>query len=326
MKKVFGEASGQVMVLYAGVLAFLLGAIGLCTDVGLMYVNWQQLQKAADAAVLAGANYLPGDRSTAISTAQAWPLNNSALASEIVSGPTVNAGNTQISITLKRTVPYNFAKVLGMTSADVQVTATAAVEGIGGAGGHHVVPIGFTCANPGTAPCASPGDHIITPGENGAPPGSYKLSPGNWGGLGFSDGQQYTGSHFADAVQNGYQGKTPILLGTASGVIPTTGNDVNNFGPTGLAARYSAGSLTLPLPTPMTAADFTDPRIIEIPMVASWPTGKSAVVDITGFITAILVPDGHGTYYAQVVSISLSDQVGSTTAPDTGTLAPVLIQ
>jgi len=289
-------------------------------------MNWQQLQKSADAAVLAGANYLPGDPATAISTAQAWPLNNSVLASEIVSGPTVDPTDKTISITLKRTVPYNFAKVLGMVSSDVQVTATAAVQGIGGAGGGHVVPIGFTCANPGSAPCASPGDHIITPGENGAPPGTYKLSPGNWGGLGFGDGQQYTGQHFADAVQNGYEGKTPILLGTASGVITTTGNDVNNFGPTGLAARYAAGSLSLPLPSPMTAADFSDPRLIEIPMVASWPTGKSAVVDITGFITAILVPDGHGTYYAQIVSISLADQVGSTTAPDTGTLAPVLIQ
>jgi Flp pilus assembly protein TadG len=326
MRKISGKSRGQVMVLYAGVVAVLLGAVGLCTDVGLMYFNWQQLQKAADAAVLAGANYLPGDPTTAISTAQAWPLNNSVLATEIVGTPSVTAGNTKISITLKRTVPYNFAQVLGMVSNDVQVTATAAVQGVAGAGGDHVVPVGFTCANPGTNPCASPGDKIITPGENGAPPGTYKLSPGNWGGLGFSDGQTYTGSNFADAVQNGYEGTTPILLGTASGVITTTGNDVNNFGPKGLAARYKAGSLTLPLPSPMTASDFNDPRIIEIPMVASWPQGKSQVVDITGFITAILVPDGNGTYYAQVVSISLSDQVGSSGAPNTGTLAPVLVQ
>src|SRR5258707_10846483 len=106
-KRVIGKSRGQVMVLYAGVVAVLLGAIGLCTDVGLMYMNWQQLQKAADAAVLAGANYLPGDPATAISTATAWPLNNSVVASEIVSGPTVDPTDKKISITLKRTVPYN---------------------------------------------------------------------------------------------------------------------------------------------------------------------------------------------------------------------------
>lgn len=326
MKRVFDKSRGQVMVLYAGALAFALaGAVALCTDVGIMYVNWEQLQKAADAAVLAGANYLPSDPATAISTAQSWSVaNNSVLASEIVGTPTVNGNDTQLSITLKRTVPYNFGKVLGLVSADVEVTATAQTQNIQGAGGQHLIPIGFPCANPGSSPCVSPGDNIALPGENPGPPGQFKLSPGNWGGLAFNDGQQYTGNHFSDAVANGYQGSAPIMLGTVSGVITTTGNDVNNFAPAGLTKRYKGGTLTFPLPSSMTASDFKDSRIIELPMVAAFPNGKK-VIDITGFITAVLIPDGHGAFYAQAVSIALGNQVASTSAPGTGTYTPVLV-
>ncbi|HZC45026.1 MAG TPA: pilus assembly protein TadG-related protein, partial [Candidatus Acidoferrum sp.] len=58
MKKIFGSSRGQIMVLYVGILATLLGAVAMGTDVAVMYTNWQQTQKVADAAALAGANYL----------------------------------------------------------------------------------------------------------------------------------------------------------------------------------------------------------------------------------------------------------------------------
>src|SRR5258708_38695936 len=157
-KTVFGKSRGQAMVLYAGSVGVFAGAFGLCTDVGIMYMNWQQLQKAADAAVLAGANYLPGDPATAVSTATAWPLNNSVLASEIASGSTVDPTNKKISITLKRTVPYNFAKVQGLVSNDVQGRETSEDQNLGGAGGNHLMPVGFCCITP---PCHSVGKIIL---------------------------------------------------------------------------------------------------------------------------------------------------------------------
>jgi uncharacterized membrane protein len=46
---------GAILTLFIGVL---LGAMALSTDVGLLYFNWMQLQKAADAAALAGAEQL----------------------------------------------------------------------------------------------------------------------------------------------------------------------------------------------------------------------------------------------------------------------------
>src|ERR1700737_167526 len=52
---------GQMAVVMTFAIATLLGAMALGTDVGVMYFNWVQLQKGADAAALAGAVYLfPG--------------------------------------------------------------------------------------------------------------------------------------------------------------------------------------------------------------------------------------------------------------------------
>ena len=42
----------------------LLAAVGLSTDIGVPYVNWMRMQKAADAAALAAAEQLTGDSST----------------------------------------------------------------------------------------------------------------------------------------------------------------------------------------------------------------------------------------------------------------------
>jgi hypothetical protein len=59
-----------------------------------MYMNWVQLQKAADGA-LAGANYLPFDTVTAQSAATTFAENNGVQASEIT-GTVVSADNLSI--------------------------------------------------------------------------------------------------------------------------------------------------------------------------------------------------------------------------------------
>ncbi len=58
MKPRSGYMKGQMAVVMTFAIATLLGAMALGTDVAVMYFNWVQLQKAADAAALAGANYL----------------------------------------------------------------------------------------------------------------------------------------------------------------------------------------------------------------------------------------------------------------------------
>src|SRR5579863_3221144 len=121
------HSKGQVLVLYSGILAVLLGAVGLATDVGVFYVNWQLLQRTADSAALAGATYLPSDASTAQSTAVATAEKNGILAGEIVSTP-VSANGLSITVNLSRTVSYYFARALGLTTGVVSASATAGVQ------------------------------------------------------------------------------------------------------------------------------------------------------------------------------------------------------
>src|SRR5216683_3045058 len=58
MKPRMSLRRGQIAVVMTFAIATLLGAMALGTDVAVMYFNWMQLQKGADAAALAGAGWL----------------------------------------------------------------------------------------------------------------------------------------------------------------------------------------------------------------------------------------------------------------------------
>jgi uncharacterized membrane protein len=117
---------GQMIIVVAITATALVGAIALFTDVAVMYFNWMELQKAADAAAAAGANYLPEQPDIAASEANSYASSNGIQPSEIVS-TVINNNNTQITIKLQRTVPYYFASVLGLISGPVAAGATASV-------------------------------------------------------------------------------------------------------------------------------------------------------------------------------------------------------
>jgi len=110
-------------VVFALAAVTLCGVMALGADVGVLYYNWVQLQKAADAAAIAGANYAVKDPAKATTTATNYAENNGILASEIVS---VVPSATQMQVTLSRTVPYSFARALGLTTGLVNASAIAA--------------------------------------------------------------------------------------------------------------------------------------------------------------------------------------------------------
>jgi len=119
--------SGQVAPIVAGVIVVLVGAIALGTDIAVHYYNWVQLQKAADSGVLAGANSLPDDPTQAISIAQQYAQLNGVTAAEITS-TTVSSDDLSISMRVQRTVPYYFARVLGLSNGTMAAAATAAPQ------------------------------------------------------------------------------------------------------------------------------------------------------------------------------------------------------
>jgi hypothetical protein len=319
------SSKGQTMVMFLALIA-MIGALGLTCDMAVMYINWQAMQRAADEAVISGAGWLnatdsSGD-SKAIATATTYATSNGILSSEIAGGAATVNNHQSISITVNRTVPHFFAQVFGLMNAAVQVKATAGIQPITGAGGRHLVPFGFVCPSP---PCAGavPGEKFALPGD------SVSQSPGNWGGLNFSAQDStggYTGNNYQNKIINGYGGSTPIMMG-ATDVLPTTGNDVNTQGGPAIASRYSAGTEVPNAGDPSVLTDPNDPRVIIIPMVESFPNGKSGFLNITGFITALIVPEpGHpGQFLGEVVSTSESADVAGGNGPVTGTTKAVLL-
>lgn len=126
MKAFSRYRGGQLAVILTLALPTLIGAIALGTDVSIFYFNRLQLQKGADAAVLAGATCLPSNPSLAINTARSYANLNGVKTAEIVS-TRISSSNTMITINVRRAVSYYFAPVFGLTGM-VSAAATAGVQ------------------------------------------------------------------------------------------------------------------------------------------------------------------------------------------------------
>ena len=119
---------GFALVWFALVLTALMAMAGAAVDLWDWWYNGNQQQRAADAAALGGAPFLPEDpssaRATAVSVAGANGIDPSELLIELRSDdPTLEAN--QIRVTVERNVPTRFMKLVGVGSADVSRDAVA---------------------------------------------------------------------------------------------------------------------------------------------------------------------------------------------------------
>ncbi len=130
-KKLQKNEDGQSLVLAALVMVVLLGFSALVIDVGMIHMTKSQLQNAADAAALAGAQDLP-TKNAAISTAKDFAeLNGVEKANTTVITP-YDGDSNQIEVLCTMNVQYSFARILGFTDADVSARAVAEKSGMGG--------------------------------------------------------------------------------------------------------------------------------------------------------------------------------------------------
>ncbi len=193
---------GQILVLFTLALPVLLGVMGLGADIGVLYFNWVQLQKAADSAALAGAQYLanpapspqavptPGAGCTtggsqvtdAQSAACTYATYNGALASEVTSSvpapnppPSVPAGVQTIQVMLNRPrVPTYFLHLVGLSSLAVKAQAIAMAPTCINDGGNGLFPIGVPDVLPG-------GINLNSPQASGTTVTLVEgVSAGNW--------------------------------------------------------------------------------------------------------------------------------------------------
>src|SRR6185503_3020724 len=126
---------GQVLIISALVLPVMLGFVGLALDVGLLFAHRTERQRAADAASIAGAQYLmynPNDTTGARNEACSYARKNGYGAANCpvgdnevrinippASGPnSSNLGAVEVIIT--KTDSTTFMRILGKNDATVQ--------------------------------------------------------------------------------------------------------------------------------------------------------------------------------------------------------------
>lgn len=129
------QERGQTMVILALAMTVLMLMAGLAVDVGMAYNERRDLQNAADAAALAGAQQLcqGWDDATAISMAETMGTANGA--EQVEATVTRTATELRVRAVARDIAETFFFRIVGISGVPVSASATAECSCAGGAGG-----------------------------------------------------------------------------------------------------------------------------------------------------------------------------------------------
>jgi Putative Flp pilus-assembly TadE/G-like len=295
---------GQIAVTMMLVMTVLLGAIGLSSDVAVLYYNWVALQKAADSAALAGASQLTGDSATTsdsqvVSTGTQYAKSNGITRASDTILVSRASDNKSVSVSLSRQVPYYFLQLVGLKSGKVTARATAGILPTSGVCG--AAPFGLPCkqncngngcygqnvsAGQGDATCGgaytfnasnlSAGTQVQLKSDQ-----SITGVPGNWDPLAIGgNGASVYRSNIAHGEAQTLQAGDSIATETGNIVGPTA----QGFSDRGLSLPNST-TATVP-ESPYTTLSATDPHVMVVPLVDfSKAKGGKSSVPILDFVT-----------------------------------------
>ena len=111
------EERGQTIVVAALLMTLLLGIVGLAIDVGWFELNLVRMQRAADAAALAGVVYLPGNPTAAFNAARAEATKNgytSGTEGAVVTPEQDPINRQSLLVSVQGPVQLYFARLLGV--------------------------------------------------------------------------------------------------------------------------------------------------------------------------------------------------------------------
>ncbi len=322
MRRLFAYSRGQFLAIYALALVGLLGAVALATDVSVMYYQWAFVQKAVDSSALAGVHYLPTNPATADTVARSYGTSNGLEAAEITAvncldtgagtsfacsdtgHQPVNFNPTVVAVSAQRTVPYYFARALGLTNGQVGVSGTAQLGSSPKTIGPNCVlncpgPIGSPDGPPATTgpvsgTCGnSTGQYDVVPiaVDNKTKPlwssgasytinrvsvngnGPWPDAPGNWGAIDLCGAGNNGGAGLRGEIANGFYG--PMSIGQTLTSLPGA-----KVGPIdqGFADLLAASSDNYPSVTQ------TDPRLVILPLVDYSNCRGRCDLPVTGFM------------------------------------------
>ena len=246
---------------------------------------------------------------------------------------TPQSGNTQMAVTIKRTVPYSFARVLGLTNGFVNVMAVAqipaAVSTVNGGPTSPIACGGVACTSGGTTVTAgsgTPGSGAPFPGSCGSGTGQFNVlpialdnktpwssgavttlneqnisgnngwpdAPGNWGNVNLCGDGSSSGAVLRAGLAAGYGGE--LTIGNYLQTVPGA-----KVGPINQGIGDRAPGTTLSA-APATYQVSGNSRVVVIPIV---DFSKDAVtngacagvcnVKITGFMAVYILGASGGT-------------------------------
>jgi Putative Flp pilus-assembly TadE/G-like len=342
MNKILGKSPGQVMVLYAGIAAVLVGAIALCADLAVMYVNWQRAQKTVDAAVVAGANYLknyaantgyvfagpagtgcgaqPDDASKAACT---YAVDNGIAAGNL----SITDTDTSIHVVATQTgLPTFFGNALGWSTYSVSASASAQSGGSVGAVNEGLFPVGLQCSTPCSSSSYVAGESVSFGVKFVS---SVVNAPGNWDWLNLTSGGNGNGArNLGDGVQYGASGTYSI-----GDTISTAPGNKGVSGPVRKGLNARLGSCPALSPDPCSGGNPNnipagDPCLVIVPVVDYKGCTGNCTMTIQAFALVYLEPSGPnqatdanlgGCYINGVAATSISSSgapsLGATTPP-----------
>jgi hypothetical protein len=262
--KLYKKEDGSGLLLCIFVLFVMLGVGGLAVDTGILYKTKGEMRKAANAAVLSGAQDMFETNDT-ITDVVNYVLEAHKEKESLNSLAIKPNGENKLTVTLKKDVPLYFMKIFGITSAPVSVASSAKVGPLGAAGG--AVPLGVPLTVLNNLKYKE--EYVLKVG-----PGDSEY--GNFGILALTGPGAKL---YEDDLKTGFDGE--IKIGQ---IIPTeTGNKA---GPTEEAVEYRLDkSLNKLQGLPSGELDLNDPRLLKVLVYkeASYSGNQLTTVEVVGF-------------------------------------------
>lgn len=137
MIKLVKDQSGMSMILVGLSLFMIFGFASIVVDAGSLFLEKSRLQKALDAAVLAGAQRLKASESEAKNTTIEFAAKNGFH----ITGDNITIGSDFVRINKTVTKDLTFARILGINDADVSAVAKAQLKPF--SSGEGIVPVGI---------------------------------------------------------------------------------------------------------------------------------------------------------------------------------------
>lgn len=152
----------------------------VAVDTGNWYAQLRDVQKAADAAALAGVPYLPNDMTDATLKAKDVAARNGFddAASNVTVTVTLGDRPTQLKVTITEVVQNTFGKVVGVPTATLSRSAVADYQG--------PQPMGSPCNTFGNEPTSGTGGSSPTPSGSAlgsSPFSNCSSTPQFWGAI-----------------------------------------------------------------------------------------------------------------------------------------------